>query len=176
MKINKLDAGTSQLREVIKLFFEKRDPISVHTIAGAASHLLYNLCQHEGVENYVRGNPHIRADKKGQWISLVNEAQNFFKHADKDPNSDFDFNPKLTELLIFDACLSVEGLTGSMFSEAQVFTIWFSAKHPDMVLEGSFKDTIQAGLSKGIDVDDFQLMRMLLDSGHSEILSHKSPL
>ena len=165
MKINKLDAGISQLREVIKLFFEQRDPIAIHTVAGAVSLLLYNLGEHKDIENYVRGNPHIREDKKRQWISIINEAQNFFKHADKDPNAELDFNPKLTELLLFDACLSVESLTGNMFSEARIFAIWFAAKHPDLVLEGSFKDYIKTAIEKGLDVDDFETMRMLLDRG-----------
>jgi len=68
-------------------------------------------------------------------------------------------------LLIFDACLSVESLTGNMFSEARGFSIWFAAKHPDLVLEGSFKDYIQTALNKGLNVDDFKIMRMLLDHG-----------
>lgn len=164
MKVNKLDAGISQLREAIRLFFEQRDPIAIHTIAGATSLLLYNLCEHENLESYVRGNPHIREDKKGQWISIINEAQNFFKHADKDPKAEFDFNPKLTELLLFDACLSVESLTGNMFPEARIFVIWFAAKHPDLVLEGSFKEYIQTAIKKGLKVDDFEVMRMLLDN------------
>ncbi len=164
MKINKFDAGIMQLREAIKLFFEQRDPIAIHTVAGAASLLLYNLSEHKDAENYVRGNPHIREDKKRQWISKINEAQNFFKHADKDPNAELDFNPKLTELLIFDACLSVESLTGSMFGEARIFAIWFAARHPDLVLEGSFKDYIKAAIDKGLDVDNYEIMRMLLDA------------
>ncbi|MBW2664585.1 MAG: hypothetical protein JRD93_22080 [Deltaproteobacteria bacterium] len=32
MKITKLDAGISQLKEAIYLFFECRDPIAVHTV------------------------------------------------------------------------------------------------------------------------------------------------
>ncbi|HEY9202285.1 MAG TPA: hypothetical protein VIQ81_11870 [Gammaproteobacteria bacterium] len=52
-----------------------------------------------------------------------------------------------------------------MFSEARVFSIWFAAKHPDLVLEGSFKDYIQTALNKGLNVDDFKIMRMLLDHG-----------
>ncbi len=60
MITNKLDAGILQLREAIKLFFEQRDPIAIHTITGAASLLLYNLCEHEDIESYVRGNSHIR--------------------------------------------------------------------------------------------------------------------
>jgi len=52
-----------------------------------------------------------------------------------------------------------------MFSEARGFSIWFAAKHPDLVLEGSFKDYIQTALNKGLNVDDFKIMRMLLDHG-----------
>lgn len=164
MKVSKLDAGTAQLKEGIRLFFEERDPITVHTVAGAASLLLFNLGDNCGVESFVRGNPYVKEDKKGLWISKINEAQNFFKHADRDPKEEFDFEPMVTEILLFEGCLLVEGLTGKMFPEAKVFSIWFSAKYPDVVLEGSFKELVESFVSLGLDLNDFQSIRLFLET------------
>lgn len=163
MKITKLDAGISQLKEAIYLFFECRDPIAVHTVAGSASNLLFNLGEHEKVDSPVRGNPHVREDKKRLWIKKINDAQSFFKHANRDPDTEFEFDPWITEILIFEGCFLVEALTGEMFPEAKLFTIWFSVKYPELLLEGSFKELIKTGLAKGLDVNDFKTMRVVLD-------------
>jgi len=162
MKITKLDAGISQLKEAIYLFFERRDPIAVHTVAGAASNLLFNLGEHEKVDSPVRGNPHVREDKKALWIFKINEAQSFFKHADRDPDTDFEFDSWITEILIFEGCFLVEALTGEMFPEAKFFTMWFSVKHPELLSEGSYKELIKTWISKGLDVNDFKSIRIAL--------------
>ena len=163
MKINKLDVGISQLKEAIYLFFECRDPIAVHTVAGAASNLLFNLSEHEKIDSPVRGNPHVREDKKKLWIAKINDAQNFFKHADRDPDSEFEFDPWVTEILIFEGCYLVEVFSGEMFPEAKLFTLWFSAKYPELLLEGSLKELIKTELAKGLDVNDFKTMSVVLD-------------
>jgi hypothetical protein len=163
MKITKLNAGISQLKEAIYLFFEQRDPISVHTIAGASSSLLFNLAEIKRTESPVRGNPNVKKDKKKIWISEINKAQNFFKHADHDPDSELEFNPWITEILIFEGCWLVEKITGEMFLEAKFFTLWFSVKYPELLLEGSIKELIEAKLAEGIDINDFKTIRMALD-------------
>ena len=163
MKINKLDAGISQLKEAIYLFFECRDPITLHTVAGAASNLLFNLGEHEKVDSPVRGNPYVRADQRRLWITKINDAQNFFKHADRDPDAVFEFDPWVTEILIFEGCFLVEVLTGEMFPEAKLFTIWFSVKYPELLSEGSIKELIEMEPAKSLDVNDFKAMRVVLD-------------
>ncbi|MBW2664584.1 MAG: hypothetical protein JRD93_22075 [Deltaproteobacteria bacterium] len=65
--------------------------------------------------------------------------------------------------MIFEGCFLVEALTGAMFPEAKLFTIWFSVKYPELLLEGSFKKLIKTGLPKGLDVNDFKTMRVVLD-------------
>ncbi len=162
MKITKLHAGILQLKEAINFFFERRDPIAVHTVAGAASNTLFNLSEYKGLDSPVRGNPNVREEKKGLWISKINEAQNFFKHADRDPDADFEFDPWITEILIFEGCFLVESLTGEMFPEAKLFTIWFSTKYPEFLSEGSYKELIKDRITKGLDVNDFKSILVAL--------------
>ena len=164
VKVRKLDAGVAQLKEAIRLFFEKRDPIAVHSLAGAASSLLVDLGRYKDVDSCVRGSPHIRDDKRGLWIKKINEAQNFFKHADKDPEKELEFNPFLTQMLILEGCFLVEALTGKMFPEALLFVAWFGLKHPELLLEGSFKEQLEAFHLSGIDANDFEAIQYTLQN------------
>jgi hypothetical protein len=45
MKITKLDAAKRQLATAIRLYFEDRDPVSVHTLVMAAGEIIDRLCE-----------------------------------------------------------------------------------------------------------------------------------
>lgn len=167
MKITKLQAGIIQIKEAINLFFEGRNVVAIHTIAGAGSGLLFDLSEHEGIESFVRGNPNVRSDKKRLWISKLNEAQNFLKHADRDKDGILDFNQNITGILLFEGCLLIESLTQEIIPEVKVFLIWFATKNPDVLAEGALKNAINSAIANGIDIEDFETMRHL--TNHSSI-------
>ena len=114
--ISKLDAARRQLRTSIRLFFADEEAISVHTLVAAAHGILRDLRGEfaikiaEGTElhgegSFIKDNPLVRPEKKQMLVSALNRAQNFFKHADKDPSGELHFHAGLTDLLLFDACL-----------------------------------------------------------------------
>lgn len=61
----------------------------------------------------------------------LNEAENFFKHADRDHQAVHDFDPELTEVFILDACDQYYRLTGEAPPLFKVFRTWFISNHPD---------------------------------------------
>ncbi len=86
--VTKLEAAERHLRVAIRLFFEDRDLVAVHTLAAAALDLLRGLARRHGVgSSFLKDNPLVRPEKKQELARLVNEAQNFFKHADHDPDA-----------------------------------------------------------------------------------------
>lgn len=79
---------------------------------------------------------YIKDEYRKQWIGKVNEASNFFKHADRDlknGKSSIQFNPKISEFHIFEdiRCLRIiEGQDYVYSIEHAVFVEWFMLKYP----------------------------------------------
>ena len=87
----KLEAAERQLRQAIELFFEARDPVSTHTLVAAASGVLGGLASKRGIERPVRDRDLVRDDRRAEFVRILNQAQNFFKHADNDPDATLEF-------------------------------------------------------------------------------------
>jgi hypothetical protein len=163
MLVTKIAAGEQQLNEAIRLFFRRGGPVATHTLAGAASQVLSDVAKHRGLQSLIRGNPFVREDMRDAWNSQMNQPQNFFKHADRDPEGTFEFNPAITTVFMLEAASLLEQLTGHMSWEARVFSIWFALKHPHLLLPGAYSDMIQRFSMRGLNVDDFEFMTMVLD-------------
>jgi hypothetical protein len=166
-RVSKLDAARRQLREAILLFFERRDPIAVHTLAAAAHQILHDLGQEKGGVSMLKDNPYIRSEKRGEVINILNAAQNFFKHADRDPDADFEFRPSATPLYIIDAVEMWGELSGSFFKEALIFRLWFLMAHPHLVASeevNAFLEPFRQQLRQlGVDVNDFSGILKAID-------------
>lgn len=160
--IGKLEAAKRQLAVAIRLFFEKADPIAVHTLAAAAYHVLHDLSKGKGLIGFVKGNPNVREKKRSEWEQILNRTQNFFKHADRDPTGKFEFEPELTRFFLFDAVSLYVQLTNEPFQEGTVYWAWFTVKYDDFLVDEAFKDDISAMKQRGLDPDDFAFIRMFL--------------
>ena len=87
IRLSKIEVAERQLREAIRLFAEGRDPVAVRTVAGAAHQVLSDLTKTRGFGSFIKDSPSLRPEKKSEWIGMVNSEQNFFKHADRDPEA-----------------------------------------------------------------------------------------
>lgn len=159
--ITKLQAAKRQLIAAIQLFFERKDSIAIQTLTGASHQILYDLAKPKKILSLIKDSPLIRPDKKGEWVKTINEAQNFLKHADRDPEASIDFRPTLSQFLLMDAIVFYQQLTGDIFHEAKVYLTWFDLTHIDLLVESEFKNLISE-MAKGIDPDDFEAFCVLL--------------
>lgn len=158
MKITKLEAAIRQLKEVIMMHFERKDPVAIHTVASAASMILFNLAEYKKVESIIRNSTLLKPEMKKEWNAALNKPQNFFKHADKDPDGEIEFDPYLTELFILESCLTAEQLMGKPMIETTIYIIWFALKYPTKIFKDSYIELIKAnGITKE-DVEDYDLM------------------
>jgi len=107
IKITKLDAAERQLLEAIRLFFEERDPVCVHTLAAAAVGVLDDLARSKGMSRPLRDSARIAPEHRNDWIAAINAAQNFFKHADRDPDASLEFRPGTTAFLMIGSGLAL---------------------------------------------------------------------
>jgi len=141
MKINvtKISAARSQLIEAINLFFEERDPISIHTLVGASLQILNDHITNTK-DVYDNGlvlrfdTIYVDDEFRKLWIRGINKARNFFKHADNDKKKSIEFETDLNEIYIHEAlrCLKIVEGEDHVFSiEFKIFMTWFCLKHHD---------------------------------------------
>jgi hypothetical protein len=146
MKISKIGAAKSQLLEAINLFFEERDPVSIHTLVGAALEILNDHFDDIGEvwdHNFVlhRSSIYIKDAYRKQWSDILNKAKNFFKHADRDLKRDIneiDFDPDINELFTLEAVARLQLIEKDIHifePEFRVFIAWLMIKRPNLLKE-----------------------------------------
>jgi NADH:ubiquinone oxidoreductase subunit C len=155
--VTKLEALERQLRVAIRMFFERKDMIVVHTLVGASQDALRQLGSARGVASmYDHAEKVIRRDKVKDFVNALRKAQIFFKHASSgDSDEKLKFYYSVTQFLLFDAALLCSALTGRLTPEVRTFLAWFIAKFPDVYIgdDREFKAALQAD----IDLDDFNI-------------------
>jgi hypothetical protein len=133
MQLTKFDAATRQLNTAIQLFFERRDPVSVRTLLGAASRVFADLVEARHAGESWRGAiaASIPQLPPGEVYRIIDRTHNFLKHANKDPEGVEIFSEEENEGLIFVSCLECGELGGPKSREMQAFEIWYMAAHPE---------------------------------------------
>jgi hypothetical protein len=132
MDVNALDAAKSQLGTAIQLYFEDRDPISVHTLVSAAGELINRACAARGLMTFRADllNRGAIVGKRKEISDALNQARNFFKHAEPDAilaNFSDDHN-------FFGIVFAEYGLRllGETLPETKVFLGWVMAVEPKL--------------------------------------------
>ncbi|MES2930995.1 MAG: hypothetical protein V4665_04420 [Patescibacteria group bacterium] len=135
ISISKLDAAKRQLEMALNLFFRNADPVSIHTLVGAAHQVLQDICEEQGTQSIKQKLlDMVKPEKKTEFIKKLNAPRNFFKHAENDPNSVIEFNPEMTDLILWDTCLMYTTLTQENPAIIQVFNAWNYANSPEILI------------------------------------------
>lgn len=164
--VSKLDAVKRQLDTAIRLYFSDGDPVSIHTLTAAAYNILRDISEKKATDPMLiktRMLDYVRPEHHKEIIAKINEAENFFKHADRDHDVALDFNPEMTELLIIDACAQYKKLTSEEPPLFIIYRVWFTANHPDaFILADEFKEALKASIVQMERAQYFSLMLPLV--------------
>ncbi len=136
MDVTKLDAAKSQLATAIALYFEDRDPVSVHTLAMAAGEIIDRLCDSKGLVSMRTAlMARIAPGRCKEVADALNEASNFFKHASSSkPNQVLhDFSDERNLFAILSAADGLR-LLGIEMPQTQVFGGWIQVVEPTLML------------------------------------------
>lgn len=165
--ITKLAAAERQMNEAIRLFFERRDIVSMHTLAAASDQVLSDVCVAKGIESQLRHDAYfIREEAHKKWFRALTQAENFFKHAERDPGGTLDFNTEQTMWVLFDATCLYWRLTNDYTHEARVFLCWFFLRKPDLLHDFPFKQSlVNLSDSTNVSADDFAFFACLITEG-----------
>jgi len=136
LKLIKLDCARRQLEIAIELYFMERDPVSIHTLAGAVYQLLADLNKHRGGKPMLAEPESLKGivipGKEIELSRMMSKAENFFKHADRDPEEVIDFHPEANEHIIWEACIKYAELAGEQTPGMQAMNLWFQVRHPEV--------------------------------------------
>ena len=160
--VSKLEAAERQLRVAIRLFFERRDLVAVHTLAAASQEVLRDLGRPHGFKSIFKDSEFVRPEYREELAKRLNEAQNFFKHADRDRDEELKFYHETTKFYLFDGSFLYNQVTGRQLPEIAVFQMWFVAKYPDLLKGHPLKEVITR-VAQDTDLEDYDLFLKLLD-------------
>ncbi len=152
--ITKLDAARRQLETAIRLYFHNGDIVSIHTLASAAHEIVDDLAKAKNVERTLfKGMvlDYILPEHQKKWFEALNEAQNYFKHADRDHQKVIQFEPRTTELTLFDSVDTYARISGEHTSLMKIFMGWFVIRHKEFFKKDApvtFKDAM-SGIADG---------------------------
>jgi len=136
IKISKLEAARRQLDTAIRLYFSNADPVSIHTLAAAALDLLKDLDEHGPKTGTFYD--HLQTNVKPEYLqqarNIFRAPQNFFKHADADPEKVLEFSVALPEAFLVSGCEKYGELAGEVTPEMFVYRLWFSHHNPDLLM------------------------------------------
>ena len=107
VKVTKVQVASAQLDAAIELFFLSDNAVAVHTLTAAAYNVLRDLARRDDMDfPFIKTGfiATLKESEKNKVIAFFNAPENFFKHADRDPDGVLEFDPQLTELMLMDAC------------------------------------------------------------------------
>ena len=122
--VSKLDTALRQLETAILLFFTRGDPVAIHTLTCAAYSIIDDVNRDPcGAPMFVLG---VYLSTPGRpSANDIRAAQNFFKHADKDPSATLTFYPKQSLPMLADACNTYSRLTDTQPSLFEMLMRWY---------------------------------------------------
>jgi hypothetical protein len=139
IRVKKLEAALRQLDTAIELWFGDGDAVSVHTLASAAHEVVHSILEKryppgQGPE-LLFNSLVIKDEGRSQWIRLLKKPQNFFKHADKDPDPEgsIEFFPDGTEMFILVTLQGLGHLSVSYSVPQAAFLAWYPYHHPELL-------------------------------------------
>src|SRR5690242_9958847 len=136
-EFTKIDVAEAHIRTAVKLFFEDRHPIPIHTLACSAREILTTIGGKLGIKTVLE---EVADGSKVQQKDVLKKASafvNFMKHADRDPEGVLkNFSDEDNDPVLFFACHDFGRVTGGMPIEAQVYEAWFFATSVKRVSAG----------------------------------------
>ena len=128
MPISKIEAAKRQLDCAIQLYLAEDDALSVHTLSRGAFRLLYDIYPTLRDDGFSRD-----LEKLIQQLGWknFNEAANFLKHADIDPDETYEVRERDTQMGIGFAIVLYRRLAVSYTPEMRTFDLWMKISNPD---------------------------------------------
>jgi hypothetical protein len=143
MVITKIEAAQHQLRTAITLWFNEGDEISIHALAFSAYEVMHTLSK--------RRNPYrrdllfdtvlIKDEYRSDFNIQLKKSASFFKHANRETETEIEFVPEISEMFIFYALAGRELCGHPQSMEESAYLWWIQLNKPSMLTDKGRKFT-----------------------------------
>jgi len=174
IKVTKLEATDRLLAAAIRKFFAQSDPLAVHCLVASVHQVLCDLAAKEGAGGVFRNESAVPHEVWREWRDATVRAENFLKHADRDPLGELEFHSGQTDGMLLDSCALHQGLTQRVIPEVFIYEIWAMSAYPHWF---HLSDT-STQATKLIDSADLETVNQLLALKYdwlAEIASKRLP-
>ena len=163
--VTKLEAADRQLRVAIRLFFERKDLIAIHTLTAAARGILGALARPRGIVGIDATIERLPPEYRKMLHDAFSKAQNFFKHADRDASGKLKLTYEQTQFLLIEAAIICRALSSNPSPEVAVMATWAAMKFPEWFEKNQPQAALFFKLAKrtNINPDDFDFMLTMID-------------
>jgi hypothetical protein len=154
VRVSKLEAARRQLDCAIQLWFLDGDEVSIHTLAAAAHQIIHDIkAHHREKRELLYDTSRVKPEHRKEWIRLLKESANFFKHADSDsdPATQIQFSPFGNLMFIVFSIMGL-GMVGAATSyQMNALIVWLSIHEPNLI-SGEFIKR----LTEASGIEDFE--------------------
>lgn len=133
VSVGKLEAAKRHLRTAIVMFFERKDPVAIYTVAWSAYQILSDICKKAGIDRPFEDDPIL--DEFGvrkEVIRAFRKPRNFFHHADNDNEESVKFFPDMAFLIPLLATELLEKIEPHPFIPGKTLRLWFFINNPKL--------------------------------------------
>ena len=133
--IDKNDASRLLLHSAIRLALADNEPIVVHLAAIAANDVLRSVARARGKALAFNIDKFIKPEMRSLFWQRFKSLNNFFKHADQDPDESLDISGICTfnEIEIAVGCLEYRELFGGSSAHMRAFVAFAIAEYPEII-------------------------------------------
>jgi hypothetical protein len=158
MVITKLDAAQRQLRTAIALWFNGGDDVSIHALAFAAYEVMHALSKRHNPyrRDLLFDTFYVKDDYRSEFNIQLKKSASFFKHANRETETQIEFNPEISELFILFAIAGRELCEHPQSQEESAYLWWLQLNKPSMLTEKG-----QKFVAERITTDDIDHMRRI---------------
>lgn len=145
-KIKKIDAALSQVDTAIELWFRGWDSIAIHTLSSASHQIIHDIVEKRNGPDLLFNSLVFKEESRKEVINAFKAPQNFFKHADRDPDpeGEIEFGEELSEGFIMMSLKGLEWLQIPHNFQRSAFIQWFCINRPEMMTEKENKYTVKS--------------------------------
>ena len=161
--ISKADAAKDELTAALEMFMDYKHPLSVHVLAYSAHALLdamaHATSQGMTISQLIR--PDLSKKKKKMLHDKLNASYNFLKHAGRDFNKNFDFNPEQTEWVLLWTVNLFYDVMGYKTALMGCFQLWMCKEHPEISWD-LMTETLESGNHPAFSTKDRRAYKDLI--------------
>ncbi len=158
---SKSDVAKSQLEEAIKLFFEKRDPISIHTLINSSHQIMRDIAKVKNIECHCIIESLIQSSGQDikQSYKAAFQPRNFCKHADKNSDEELNFDGLENELWLLDSCVLYGQVMPEQSNSINSFWSWYILNNPEIQEAVNIPSLVKVAELLKIEKTDYDYFR-----------------